>query len=160
MSPIIEALRRTPDELEALVRELPFDKHGWVPPDWEASPAEQFTALGTVCHLRDIERDGYHVRLRRVIDESMPDLASVDGFALARERQYERDDVMRALADFRAARAKTIEYARGWGPAQLSRKATFAEYKTLSAGGLLHLLHSHDLQHLAGLRWLLARASA
>src|SRR4051812_47242106 len=99
MNRVIEGLKRTPDELEALVAEFSAATLGWSPPDWEASPAEQFSALETACHLRDIERDGYHVRLRRVVEEALPDLASVDGLQLARERRYARDDARRALAD-------------------------------------------------------------
>jgi hypothetical protein len=160
MISVLDALERTPDELEALVRDFPAGRVGWSPPDWASAPAEQFNALDTVCHLRDIERDGYHVRLRRVATEPTPDLASIDGFQLARERRYAEDSIGRALADFRAARVKTLAMVREWGPAEYARQATFAEYQTLTAGGLLHLLSSHDLQHLAGLRWLLARASA
>ena len=155
-----EALQRMPDRLEAMLREFPVAQIGWTPPDWAAAPAEEFSALATVCHLRDIERDGYHVRLRRVIHEELPDLASVDGFWLERERRYAEDSLERALADFRAARSETLELVGGWSAQDLARKATFAEYGMLTAAGLLHLLSSHDLQHLAGLRWLLARASA
>jgi len=156
---VLDTLASTPDVLEATLRDFPPALSTWAPPDWAASPAEHFTALANVCHLRDIERDGYHVRLRRVVAEVLPDLASVDGFALERERNYAADSMERALAEFRAARAETVRLVRGWAPGDAGRKATFAEYGTLTAAGLLHLLCSHDLQHLAGLRWLLARAS-
>ncbi len=157
---IIEQLAAAPDLIEAAVRDFAPSLVNWTPPDWEAAPAEHFSALGNVCHLRDIERDGYHVRLHRVIAEHKPDLASVDGYALAKERHYERDQLDRALGEFRAARRETIERVRKWSTSDFDRLATFAEYGTLSARGLLQLLSSHDLQHLSGLRWLLARASA
>jgi hypothetical protein len=157
---LLDNLSSMPDRLEATLRDFPRARWGWAPPDWAAAPAEQFTALATVCHLRDIERDGYHLRLRRVVVEHLPDLASVDGFQLARERDYAGDSMERALGEFRAARAETMRMARAWSPADAERRANFAEYGTLTAQGLLHLLCSHDLQHLAGLRWLLARASA
>lgn len=158
--PLLDTLAATPDLLEAVLADVPAPLLRWAPPDWAAAPAEPFTALATVCHLRDLEVDGYHLRLRRTRDEDRPDLASVDGFALERERDYAGDDVARALAAFRAARQETLRLVRGWTPAQLARQATFAEYGTVTAAGLLHLLASHDLQHLSGLRWLLARASA
>ncbi len=156
---LIDTLASAPDLVEHTLQKLPADLAGWTPPDWASAPAEGFSALATVCHLRDIERDGYHVRLRRVASEALPDLASIDGFALERERHYAGDSLQRALADFRTARSETVRLVRAWGPGELARKATFAEYGTLTADGLLQLLCSHDLQHLAGLRWLLARAS-
>jgi hypothetical protein len=157
---LVDTLAATPDLLEGMLLDFPPERLRWSPPDWVAAPAERFTALATICHLRDIERDGYHVRLRRVVSEVLPDLQSVDGFQLERERNYAGDSPDRALAAFRAARKETVQLVRGWAPGDFERRATFAEYGTLSAAGLLHLLSSHDLQHLSGLRWLLARASA
>jgi DinB superfamily len=157
---LLETLATMPDLLEATLQDFPPPLWNWAPPDWAAAPAEQFSALATVCHLRDIERDGYHLRLNRVAREEQPDLASIDGFALQRERNYAGDSLPLALAAFREARAETVRLVRGWGPEVKQRQATFAEYGTLTASGLLHLLASHDLQHLSGLRWLLARASA
>ncbi|MFT3837962.1 MAG: DinB family protein [Myxococcaceae bacterium] len=157
---IIEQLAAGPDLIEAAVRDFKPSMVGWTPSSWEAAPAEHFSALGNICHLRDIEKDGYHVRVHRVVAEDKPDLASVDGFALAKERHYENDQIDRALAEFRAARTETIARIRKWSAADFDRTCTFAEYGTLTARGLLHLLASHDLQHLSGLRWLLARASA
>ena len=37
------------------------------------------------------------------------------------------------------------------------RSATFGALGVVTAESLLHLLRSHDLQHLAGLHWLRAR---
>jgi DinB superfamily len=157
---VLEILASAPLALESAVRDFRPALLTWTPPDWEAAPAERFSALATVCHLRDIEREGYHVRLRRVVEEERPDLASVDGFQLERERNYAADSIERALEEFRAARAQTMALVRGWPSGAETRRATFAEYGTVTAAGLLHLLCSHDLQHLAGLRWLLTRASA
>jgi hypothetical protein len=125
--------------------------------DWNECPAERFTALGHVCHMRDIERDGYHVRLARVVDEELPDLLSIDGYELARARRYDDDSLDQALADFRAARAETLRRVRAWAPDAGTRAATFGDLGRVTATGLLHVLRSHDLQHLAGLHWLLAR---
>ncbi|HEX7487270.1 MAG TPA: DinB family protein [Anaeromyxobacteraceae bacterium] len=157
---LLDTLASFPDLLDGALLDFQPELLRWAPPDWTAAPAERFTAVATVCHLRDIERDGYHVRLRRVVSEVVPDLPSVDGFELERERNYAGDSPERALADFRAARRETVQVAHGWAATDFARKATFAEYGTVTASGLLHLLSSHDLQHLSGLRWLLARASA
>jgi hypothetical protein len=157
---MLEQLAAAPDHLESVVRDFAPTQLDWTPPDWAAAPAEQFSALATVCHLRDIERIGYHVRLERIVTERHPDLESVDGFALADQRNYRGESMDRALAEFRVARAESVERVRRWSTADFDRTATFAEYGKLTARGLLHLLSSHDLQHLSGLRWLLVRASA
>jgi len=154
---VIESLAQTPDHLEAVVRGFPVERLGWLPSDWNECPAEGFSALGHVCHMRDIEREGYHVRFDRVLREHSPDLPSVDGAALARERRYHDESIDRALADFRAAREATIHRMRAWPSADLARTATFSGYGVVTAEGLLHVLRSHDLQHLAGLHWLVAR---
>jgi len=157
---LFEQLAAAPDLIEAAVRDFAPAQLDWTPPDWASAPAEHFSALGTICHLRDIETVGYHVRLKRIVGEHRPDLASVDGFALSKERNYSAESIDRALAEFRAARRESLELVRKWSAADFDRTATFAEYGTLTARGLLHLLSSHDLQHLSGLRWLLTRASA
>src|SRR5262249_46156232 len=126
----------------------------WRPGSWDACPSETFSAVEQVCHLRDIERDGYHVRIQRMLREREPSLVSIDSYALARERAYERTDPEEALAAFREARAATIATLRGLTDADLGRRGDFAEYGRLTLRALIHYLRSHDQQHLAGLHWL------
>ena len=123
-------------------------------------PSEAFTALEQVCHVRDIEIDGYHVRFRRTLDEDSPTLASIDSEALARERHYAHADAARMFAEFRAARARTVELLRELGDAQLRRRAVFEGYGAVTLRGLAHYLCSHDQQHLSGLQWLLGKIEA
>ena len=113
-----------------------------------------------MCHLRDIERDGYHVRIRRLLTEENPSLVSIDGSALAVERRYVEASVAEALLAFRDARRETLEIVRGLGDAELDRGGVFAEYGALTLRGLLHYLLSHDQQHLACLHWLVRKAAS
>ncbi len=156
---LLDSLARTPDELEALVAAFPAGGLRWTPPDWAECPSETFSAIGHVCHMRDIERDGYHVRLDRTMREELPDLVSLDGYALERERRYADQPLAQALAAFRAARAETLRRVRGWAPADGQRVAIFGAFGRVTATGLLHVLQSHDRQHLAGLHYLLARGA-
>jgi len=123
-------------------------------------PSEPLTAIEQLCHVRDIEIDGYHVRIRRTLAEERPTLASIDTDALVRERAYAQDDAARALADFRAARAQTIDMIAGLSEAQFARTAVFEGYGALTLQSLVHYLCSHDQQHLAGLQWLLGKFDA
>jgi len=49
----------------------------------EQTPGEPFCAIEHVCHLRDIERDGYHVRIRRLLTEDNPSLWHLPVFLIA-----------------------------------------------------------------------------
>lgn len=157
---LLSELDRMPAELERLVHDVPREHLRWLPPDSGGAPGETFSALGHVCHLRDIEADGYHVRVRRMLEEERPSLASIDGYELARERRYDEADLEDALAAFRAARSRTLHALRSLTDAQLGRSGDFAEYGDLTLLGLLHYLRSHDQQHLAGLHWLLGRVAS
>ena len=122
-------------------------------------PSEPFTPIEQVCHVKDIEIDGYHERLRRTLEELNPLLASLDGEVLARERCYSAADAAVVFAQFRDARAKTIELVSKLTPLQLRRAAEF-EGRAVTLRGLVHNLCSHDQQHLAGMQWLLARMAS
>jgi hypothetical protein len=156
----LHALQAFPDRLEAHYAALPVGFEHWAPSSWEGVPSEPLTALEQVCHVRDIEIDGYHVRFRRTLTESHPVLASIDTEALAKERAYGRADAAAALAAFRSARADTIALLTSLTPEQFGRTAVFEGYGPLTLRSLVHYLCSHDQQHLAGLQWLLGKIDA
>ncbi|MEO5689434.1 MAG: DinB family protein [Burkholderiaceae bacterium] len=156
----LRALADFPDQLDAHLAAFSPEFLGWAPASWDGVPSEALTALEQLCHVRDIEIDGYHVRIRRTLAESHPALASIDTDALVRERAYAQDDAARALDTFRAARAQTLEMITGLSDAQLARTAVFEGYGALTLRSLIHYLCSHDQQHLAGLQWLLGKADA
>lgn len=157
---LLDELSAMPDELERAIRSVPPDRLGWKPESWGGSPGETFTALEHACHLRDIEKEGYQVRITRMLEEENPSLVSIDGDELARERRYETANVEDALAAFRSARAGTVARLRALDEAQLARDGYFAEYGPLTLRGLIHYLRSHDQQHLAGIRWLAGKVAS
>lgn len=154
---ILAELASTPDEIAGLIAQVPADRLGWSPPTWDGIPGERFTALGQLCHLRDIEIDGYHVRFGRILREDRPDLVSIDSYQLAREKTYQADDAEAAFASFRKARRQTVAMLSVTRDSDWDRRATFAEYGEVTLRGLAHILRSHDLQHLACLHWLMAK---
>lgn len=156
----VTALEAFPEQLEAHYRAVPAPLRHWVPHSWEGIPSEPLTAIEQVCHVRDVEVDGYHVRFNRTLNELNPTLASLDTGALAKERAYGTSDAAAALAAFRAARLETIELITRLSPAQLARTAWFDGYGQVSLLSLVHYLCSHDQQHLAGLQWLLGKIEA
>jgi hypothetical protein len=156
----IDALKAFPDQLQAHYAAIPAGFTHWAPPSWEGVPSEALTALEQVCHVRDIEIEGYHVRFQRTLNEDHPTLASIDTDALVRERAYASADAATALIAFREARARTVALIAGLAPAQFDRTAVFEGYGPLTLRSLVHYLCSHDQQHLAGLQWLLGKIDA
>jgi hypothetical protein len=149
-----------PGRFEALYRGVPAGYCTWAPDSWGGIPGERFSALGQLCHLRDIECDGYHVRFRRVLAEADPALESVDGYALAKSRRYDEADEEEALRAFRAARKTTLGILGGLDATALKRGCSFDEFGRLSLEGLIHVLCSHDEQHLACMHWLLGKMAS
>jgi hypothetical protein len=153
-SDLLAELADMPRQLESAIRSIPPERLDWKPDSWGGSPGETFSSREHVCHLRDIENDGYHVRIQRLLDEANPSLASLDGNALALERDYASAELGAALAAFRQARAMTVAQLRDLSDAELGRAGEFAEYGHLTLRALIHYLRSHDQQHLAGIQWL------
>ena len=156
----LDALAAFPAQLQAFYAAVPADRVRWSPTSWDGIPSESFNPLRQICHVRDIETDGYQVRFRRALSETNPLLATIDGYALARERAYDQADAARVFAEFRAARAQTVELLAGLSAQQLARPAIFEDYGALCVRSLIHFLCSHDQQHLAGLQWLLGKIAS
>jgi len=149
----IKALTAFPDRLAECFAMFKSSDHNWRPHSWDGIPSERLTAIEQICHLRDIETDGYHVRIGRTLSENRPVLKDIPSEPLAVERQYFLADARQALADFRAARARTLALISSLSEEQWQRIAVF-EGSPTSLRGLIHFLCSHDNQHLAGLHWL------
>jgi hypothetical protein len=156
----LSALKGFPQQLEAHYGAVPAGFRHWAPPSWDGIPSEPLTAIEQVCHVRDVEVDGYHVRFHRTLNEVNPMLGALDTEALARERCYGTSDAAAALGAFRAARLQTVELISRLTPEQLGRSAVFEGYGPVSLLSLVHYLCSHDQQHLAGLQWLLGKIRA
>jgi hypothetical protein len=157
----LRALELFPDQLEAHFQSIPDDYKHWAPASWEGIPSESLTATEQICHVLDIERSGYHVRIDRTLAEDNPSLESLDTYALARARDdYSLPSVMRALDEFRDARKKTVLRLAKLTAEQFDRRATFVGYGAVTLRSLVHYLCSHDQQHLAGLQWLAGKIAA
>jgi hypothetical protein len=158
MHPItLVALQAFPGELEKHYAAFPPEYVHWTPDSWDGVPSEQFTAIEQVCHVRDIEIEGYQVRFRRTLAEDSPFLPSIDSEPIAKQRDYGAADVAQVLESFRAARAETLALLRSLDGASFDRPAQFEGYGPVTLRGLVHFLCSHDQQHLSGLQWLLGK---
>jgi hypothetical protein len=156
-STTLAALANFPALLETSFSTVPNDLIDWRPDSWEGIPSERLTAIEQICHVKDIEIDGYHVRFRRTLIEDRPVLSDIPGELLAEQRNYSRAVVSDVFASFKAARYATIGTISELTEQQLDREAIF-ESRPTTLRGLVFYLCSHDYQHLAGLQWILAKA--
>ncbi len=156
----LQALRTFPATLARALDDVPHDALDWRPASWDGIPSESLTIRQQICHLRDIEADGYLVRLRRVLTQTDPQLESLDTYALVESRSYDRSDLRQSLESFTDARAQTMRLLDAVKPADLSRRGEFEGYGPVTLLGLIHYLCSHDQQHLAGIQWLLGQHAA
>jgi hypothetical protein len=156
----LSALEAFPSQLEAHYAAIPAAFKHWAPPSWDGVPSEPLTAIEQVCHVRDIEIDGYQVRFHRTLVETNPTLDAIDTEALAKERSYSTSSAEAAFAALREARSKTVSLIAGLSSEELARTAVFEGYGSVSLRSLMHYLCSHDQQHLSGLQWLLGKIEA
>src|SRR5688500_15233315 len=112
----------------------------YTPAPGELSLTEQ------ACHLRDLEREGYLVRVRRMLTEVRPDLEGFDGAAVAASRDYASQDAKRAAQDFAAARRELTALLQPLTAADMKREATF-EGKPVCFGDLVSMMVDHDRGH-------------
>jgi len=153
----LQSLALFPDQLDAFYAAIPARRTHWKPPSWDGIPSESLTAIEQICHVRDIEIDGYQVRIERTLAERNPELPSIDTYELAKSRDYAHENPAEVFASFRRARRQTVERIAGLDAASLERRALFEGYGWVTVRGLVHYLCSHDQQHLAGLQWLLGK---
>src|SRR3954469_13612402 len=99
----LHSLSEFPNQLESFYNAIPADHSKWAPKSWDGIPSETLTAIEQICHIRDIEIDGYHSRFRRTLEEDPPKLAGLDTYGLVKERRYSAANVTAVFEDFRAA---------------------------------------------------------
>lgn len=156
-SATITALETFPDQFEHFFSAFSESTWHWSPESWDGIPSESFNAIEQICHVRDVEIDGYHIRFQRMLSESEPTLDSLDGYGLVEEKNYAKSEPILVFKEIRTARAKTLQLLASLTKKQLGRAGYFEGYGRLTVAGLIHYLCSHDQQHLSGLQWLLGK---
>jgi uncharacterized damage-inducible protein DinB len=140
LSEPIAALASMPAFVDATLARVPRDR--WI----ERHGPEAFSLVEQACHLRDVEREGYLVRVRRMLEEEMPRLAGFDGAAAARQRDYLSQDAKVAAQQFAAARTEVLALLSATTQDQLKRGAVFMDER-ITLADLVHLMVEHDREH-------------
>lgn len=156
----LRALNEFPHTLEKYLDDVPHSALNFRPPSWEGIPSERLSIRQQVCHVRDIEIDGYHLRFSRLLREKEPNLPSIDTYDLVTARNYDTADLANAFNAFVQARATTVTLLDRLSQDDLKRSGTFEDYGRVTLKSMIHYLVSHDQQHLAGIQWLLGQHDA
>jgi uncharacterized damage-inducible protein DinB len=129
-----DTLRTTPARLKAALRGVP--KAVWL---WTPAPGK-WSILEIACHLRDMERDAYLARYRRLLTEDEPTLPDVDGDVYALERDYRAQKPGEVLREWTRLRRESLRLLAGVKAAQWSRRG---RHETAGPLTVAHLLRRH-----------------
>lgn len=144
----LDALAEAPATLGALVKDLSEDQLR------AKQSADEFSILENICHLRDIEIEGYGVRISRILGEKSPTLSDIDGALLAIQRDYNRQRIDLALDQFRRSRLANVQLVRELDETSLIREGKLEGVGTITLHHLLCMMSEHDESHLADVRTL------
>jgi hypothetical protein len=139
--PLFTALLMMPDFLAQTFADLPASD-SCVP-----GPGGSFSPVEHCWHLADLERDGYAVRIHRLLSETAPDLPDFDGARVAAERQYQRLELADGLAAFREARLANVLRLRAAATDDWSRSGTQAGVGPVSLADVPRMMAEHDAGH-------------
>jgi DinB family protein len=149
LSPVLDRLAKMPDVVADAAR-------GAAPADLSRRPHDcDWSLVEQACHLRDLEVEGYAVRIGRLLAEENPQLADFDGGRVAIERDYRAQDFHAALAAFRDARLANVRAVERLGDEELARSGVFDGSRAVTLRDLLEMMAEHDAEHvrqLAALR--------
>ena len=144
----LTSLARTPADISLLLSEIPASsvtiKHR----------PQKFSVLEHICHMRDIEIEGYGVRITRILNENNPFLADIDGSRLAIERDYNRQSLHDAVTAFVSARRQNLNLLSGARKGDFEREGELEGVGSVTLARLVEMMVEHDEGHLEELQSL------
>lgn len=147
----IERLDAMPEFLEAAIDAAGHRENLLFQP----APGE-FSLVEHACHLRDLEREGYLVRVRRMAAEKAPALQPFDGAAIAAARNYREQDARIAAQEFGAARRELVGMLAPLTEQDMAREGTF-DGEPVSFGDVIAMMVEHDRGHREEIERLIDR---
>lgn len=140
----LEILRSTPAKLKAALKGVPKGLLLYTP-----APGK-WSILEIVCHMRDMERDAYLARYKRVLAEDTPQLPDIDGDVYSLEGDYRAQKLSQTVREWTKLRRECLKLLAGvkreqWDRAGIHSSAgrlTLADFVRRQAVG-------NDEAHLA-----------
>lgn len=152
---IEDLLREEPDAFAArvaMLARMPAALRQWIDAIparvWRTRPADGgFALVEHVCHLRDIESEGYQARIGSMLNEDEPPLSDIDGARLAAERDYLAQDLEAAFNAFAVARREVTIRLAGLTPAERARTGLMNGSRRITIEDLVSAMAAHDSEH-------------
>jgi hypothetical protein len=138
---LLAELDAMPDYLATAFATLSPDEAATTGPDGALAPVEQ------CWHLADLEREGYGLRIERLLRERNPVLADFDGARIARERVYRSRSLADGLAAFREARRENLTRFRGLSVEQWRRDGRQEAVGSIALCDVPAMMAEHDAGH-------------
>ena len=148
---LLDFLHETSSELAKLTDRLSVDEFRL------RTSESEFSALENLCHLRDLELQGYTPRINRILNEGDPALADFDGARVAAESNYNDEQAELALQTFQTARSENVQTLRTLTEEQLKRRGTLEGVGSITLKRLAEMMREHDEGHIEDLRVLRQR---
>jgi hypothetical protein len=138
---VVSFLEETPRHIRQFAAEMAEQDLRWKP------SSDEFSVVEQVCHLRDLEREGYSARIRKMLAENQPKLPDFDGGRIAKERDYNKQDFESAYQEFARAREDNVRVMNTLSPEQLNRSGVLEGVGTITVERLFQLMREHDQSH-------------
>jgi len=125
----------------------------------EPGPDGAFAPVEQCWHLADLEREGYGLRIARLLSEEAPALPDFDGARMAEERRYRTLSLAEGLLAFAAARRANLAALDALTEPQWSRAGTQEGVGPLMLCDVPAMMAEHDASHRAEIEaWSRARS--
>jgi hypothetical protein len=136
-------LERGPSILRDAGRRVPESR-------WRSVPASGgFCLIEHAWHMADLEREGYSLRLRRLLGDEEPFLPDFDGDRAARERDYASKTLDAGIEAFAAARASNLALLRSLAETDWKRAGTQEHVGRVTVLDVPRMMLWHDKTHAA-----------
>jgi hypothetical protein len=149
---LLAELDAMPDYLATAFAALSADEAAEPGPDGALAPVEQ------CWHLADLEREGYGLRIERLLREMNPVLADFDGARIARERVYRSRSLTEGVTAFREARQQNLARLRTLSAEQWRRDGSQEGVGAIALCDVPAMMAEHDAGHRGEIQaWRQAR---
>src|SRR5262245_9839741 len=112
-----------------------------------AASRGEWAIFENVCHLREIEADGYAVRIEQLMHEDDPLFRDVNVEELANDRRDADDDCDRALHAFAETRARSISLLQNADERAFEREGRFENAGRVTLAKIVSMMREHDEGH-------------
>jgi FMN phosphatase YigB (HAD superfamily) len=124
------------------------------------SSSDGWSAVESLCHLRDAEIEVNLPRLEQFEVQASPSFSAADTDSWAIERDYQSQSPEEALGEFTRARKRLLSHLAALSPEEWSRPARHALLGPTTLAEIVSLIAEHERLHLGTLRSAPHRQSA